>query len=87
MADMQRFGLSTEGSLDELHHRMKTFPKEGPAAAGVTFLLALSSRMSPENPTDPPIRKSAGGIPRKATEPFMWKPVIDVPQKEAERPV
>ncbi|KAJ3662197.1 hypothetical protein Zmor_006553 [Zophobas morio] len=87
MVDMQRFGLSIDGSLDELHHRMKTFPKEGPAAAGVTFLLALSSRMSPENPTDPPIRKSAGGIPRKATEPFMWKPVIDVPQKEAERPV
>ena len=68
MADMQRFGLSTEGSLDELPRRMKTFLKEGPAAAGITFLPPLSSQMSPDDATEPPIWKSAGSIPRKATE-------------------
>ncbi|KAJ3652265.1 hypothetical protein Zmor_018244 [Zophobas morio] len=52
-----------------------------PATAGVTFLPPLSSRMFPENATEPPIWKIVEDTPHKAADPPMWKPVEDIPSE------
>ncbi|EFA13611.1 hypothetical protein TcasGA2_TC004353 [Tribolium castaneum] len=58
ISDLKRFGLSTEGTVEELRRRLRQFVKENAAAVG-TFLESTVRALK---------KKSSGGVPTIHTQ-------------------